>query len=118
MRKLTLTALAIASLAIPVTASADDIPDGADCAATTGPSLQVPAGPDGDNDRGYACVAGGGVAVAYIGGELQAEEEGNPDAGGACGAVIVGGQVLSGNADWDNAGPDGEEGTEDDQHCD
>lgn len=117
MRKLTLAALAIASLAIPVTASADDVPDGADCRAN-GPSV-TPLGTASEPDRGSACVSADGVVIAYIGGELQAEEEGNPEAGGACGAIIVADQMVAGeNEDWDNPDPDGDPTTDDGRHCD
>lgn len=119
MRKLVLAAFAIASLAIPFTASADDIPDGADCASQSDPvAFQLPTGPDGNADRGYGCVAAQGHVVAYIGGEARPENPANAGSGGACGAIIVADQTVTGDPDWDNAGADGEAGTADDEHCD
>lgn len=126
MKKLIIAALAAmvaVALALPLgSASANDVQDGAECATTTGPSVDpvgpAPVGSNDEADRGSACVAAGGTAVVYIGGELDAEEEGNPDAGGACGAVIVGGQAVAGDPDWqkedDPTTPDQDEST----HCD
>lgn len=117
MKKI-LALLAVVAFAV-VPAMADDIPDGADCAASSGPasvSHAVLSGADpttAEVDRGAVCVSDGDAsngAELYVGGEIQAEEEGNPDVGGACGAIIAGGSTLSGDPDWDNE----EAGT----HCD
>jgi hypothetical protein len=114
-------------VALPILGGANDIPDGADCAGSAqGASVHHAVLDGGDPttselDRGAICVSDGNAsngAEVYLGGEAQAEEEGNPDAGGACGAAILGGQVLSGNPDWDNPGPDATPGTADDEHCD
>lgn len=117
MKKWLLVATVAALSLAPFASQADDIPDGADCAAGADPiTLAVVDG--GEEDRGAVCVAAEGTVVLYVGGEAQAEEEGDPAAGGSCGAVIVAGTALAGEPDWDNAGEDGEAGTEDDEHCD
>ena len=115
-------------VALPLLGSASDIPDGDDCgnaAQGAGVHHQVLNGADpttAELDRGAVCVSDGDSsngAELYVGGEAQAEEEGNPDFGGACGAIVLGGSSLSGSdPDWDNPGPDGTPGTADDQHCD
>ncbi|HWH45324.1 MAG TPA: hypothetical protein VNT32_11375 [Thermoleophilaceae bacterium] len=107
MRKLLVLCFAVGGLAVPFTASAHDVPDGADCRAAGEPSvtpLGGPAVPGGgeEADRGQACVNVGGTTVFYIGGEVQPEEEGNPAAGGLCGTIIAGGTTVTGNDDWDN----------------
>lgn len=118
--------LAMGLAALPFAAQADDIPDGEDCQnGEAAPythhyqSLDDPTTADPNNlDRSSTCIHVEGTTVFYIGGELQAEED--PGFGGTCGSIIVMGEgVDSGNGqDWNNAGPDGEPGTEDDQHCD
>lgn len=117
MKKI-LALLAVIAFAV-VPSMASDTPDGADCAGSAGPasvSHAVLSGGDpttSELDRGAVCVSDGSAdngSEVYIGGEIQAEEEGNPDFGGACGAIIVGGTAIAGDADWDNA----EAGT----HCD
>lgn len=98
---------------VPLAGLASDIPDGADCEAGGNNGVVTVANGAGEADRGAACVQG----VFYIGGEAQAEEEGDPAAGGACGAILVGGTAVAGDADWDN-----DNGTpsdpSDDNHCD
>lgn len=125
----TLGILAVLALvfAVPMLGAANDIKDGQDCAESEQGATVENAVLDGADpttaelDRGAVCVSDGddaNGADVYVGGEVQAEEEGNPDYAGACGAIIVGGNALAGEADWDNAGEDGIEGTEDDEHCD
>lgn len=129
MRKALAVAAIIAfAVALPLLGSASDIPDGADCGnAAQGASVHHAVLEGGDPttaelDRGAVCVSDGNAsngAEIYLGGEAQAEEEGNPDFGGACGAIVLGGDSLTGSSpDWDNPGPDGTPGTADDQHCD
>lgn len=125
MKRLGIAALLAAMAVAPFAAQADDIPDGADCnATTTGVHLGIASAedpttyPPDDADRGAVCVNDGSTTVLYVGGEAVAEEEPGEETGVACGAVIVGGETLAGKADWDNAGADGEAGTADDEHCD
>jgi hypothetical protein len=114
-------------VAVPILGTANDISDGQDCAESAQGASVEHAVLNGDDpttaelDRGAVCLSDGddaNGADVYVGGEIQAEEEGNPDFGGACGAIIVGGEPLAGDADWDNAGADGIAGTADDEHCD
>ncbi|HEX9711347.1 MAG TPA: hypothetical protein VGB52_02205 [Actinomycetota bacterium] len=115
MRKLALAALLAAMAVAPFAAQADDIPDGADCNSTAASGAFTNTD---EPDRGAVCVNVEGTTVLYVGGEAQAEEPENQGSGGACGAVIVADQTLTGDPDWDNAGADGEAGTADDEHCD
>lgn len=108
----------------PIFSQASDVPDGQDCAnAAAGPSVTFNPDPNdpANADRGAVCVSDGSSANGaelYVGGELQAEEEGDPDAGGSCGALIVGGTTLAGDPNWDNPDPDGDPETDDATHCD
>ena len=101
--------------AAPFAVQADDINDASECRAGTADPIRVGAvenAGDVDNaDRGSVCIHNGGDAVLYVGGEAQAEEDGNPSFGGACGAIIVNGQNLT---DADENWNDPEEGN----HCD
>lgn len=117
MRKVLLVLALASAMVLPLGAFANDVPDGEDCRNGAAPATLAAAG-GGEADRGAACVAANGTVLLYVGGEAQAEEEGNPTYGNACGAIIVGGQELAGSHDWDNAGPDGVAGTADDEHCD
>jgi len=117
MRKRLSIAALLAVMAVAPFAGADDIPDGADCdASTTGAHVGIASAedpttyPTDDVDRGAVCVSDGSTTVLYIGGEAAAEEEPGEETGVACGAVIVNGETLAGDADWD----DDEAGT----HCD
>lgn len=115
MKKLLLATMLAALAVAPFAAQADDIPDGADCASTADSGVYAS---ESEQDRAALCLNAEGTTVFYIGGEAQAEEEGDPAFGGACGAIIVADSTVAGNADWDNAGADGEAGTADDEHCD
>lgn len=118
MRKVLLVVVLAFAMILPLGAFANDVPDGADCRdGGAAPATLAVAG-GGEADRGAACVSNDGTALLYVGGEIQAEEEGNPDYGNACGAIIVNGEEVAGSHDWDNAGADGIEGTSDDEHCD
>lgn len=91
---------------------ANDIPDGADCAATDAPGsvttfLNAEDPTTAEVDRGAICVSDGDAsngAEFYIGGEAQAEVDGDPAYGGACGAIIVGGEPVAGEPDWNTEG--------------
>jgi len=109
MKKKLSIAVLLAAMAVAPFAGADDIPDGADCdAETTGAHVAIAQSDDPttypveDADRAALCVSDGETTLLYIGGEAQAEEEPGADTGIACGAVIVNGETLAGNADWDN----------------
>jgi hypothetical protein len=127
-KSIVLVLMLVLGLAIvPVLGHANDIPDGKDCAAQAAPgSVTFNPNPDdpANADRGAVCVSDGDEsngAEVYAGGEAQAETEGNPDFGGACGAVIVAGMPLTGNPDWDYVDDNGTpEDTSDDvhHHCD
>lgn len=114
MKRIGLAGLLAVAVLVPLGAQADDIPDGAACQAGTADPVTLGSEPD----RGAVCVHAYGTTVFYIGGEAQAEEEGDPAFGGACGAIIVMDEEVAGDPDWDNAGADGEVGTADDEHCD
>ena len=112
-------------LAAATVAGAAPVPDGAECAQTgaLGKLLTVQLNPTNqDNaDRFAICVTDGvsaNGAEFYFGGELNPELSKTSD---FCGALIVGGRVLSGTADWDRVTPgiDPRE-TDDDVHlrCD
>ena|SRR5687767_1628598 len=115
MRRLGITLLLALGLFIPMGASAHDVPDGQDCREGTAAPASLGATSGADADRGAACVHAGGTTVFYLGGEGQSEDD--PGTGGACGAIIVADNTVTGTDDWDNAGADGVEGTADDEHC-
>ncbi len=113
MRRFLITCLLATVAIVPLASQADDVNDAAECRAGTADPVRVGAAADPGNvdnaDRGSVCVHSGGDAVVYVGGEAQAEE--NPGTGGACGAVIVGGENLTGSSEnWN----DPDEGN----HCD
>ena len=115
MKKLILAGLVSAMMIAPFASQADDITDGAECrGGETGVTAHVLSAeepnPD-DVDRAALCVSDGSDAVLYIGGEAQAEEDGNPDVGGACGAIIIAGtNVTDSDENWND--PDSGD------HCD
>lgn len=107
MRKLLFAGLAVTALAIAPSALADDtgevIKDADQCAAT-GTTAEANVS-NQDDGRGYACVAAEGTVLFYIGGEAQSEQ--NPGQGGACGAIVLGGQTVTGDTGWnDDSNPD------------
>lgn len=97
-----LAALAMTIGLIPTHAAADHvnfIPDAKDCAEMAAPG-GVFTDPD-QSDRGALCTSDGNAANGpeyYLGGEGQTETA-YPDedhqAGDACGALVIGGQVAS-----------------------
>lgn len=121
-------ALVAAVLLLPLPGSADHVPavpDGLDCA-------NLPAGAHpvttSEQDRGAACISDGNAyngAEYYVGGDAVTEEDypdtPEDDTGEPCGAVIVGGQLVSGTRpddpstlaneafdwDWMHPHPDG-----------
>src|SRR5687767_9816969 len=117
MRRFFVAALLALGMLVPMGAMAHDVPDGQDCRDGNAAPAALGATSGQDSDRGAACVNAGGTTVFYLGGEAQSEDD--PGTGGACGAVIVADNSLTGadNDDWDNAGADGIEGTADDEHC-
>lgn len=117
MRKVLLVLALAFAMVLPLGAFANDVPDGEDCRNGAAPATLAAAG-GGEADRGAACVAANGTVLLYVGGEAQADEPANQGYGNACGAIIVGDQVLAGDSDWNNNGPDGVAGTADDEHCD
>lgn len=109
-----LAALAVVVGLIPAPAGADHvnfIPDARDCAGMAAPGGVFT---DADqSDRGASCVSDGNAANGpeyYLGGEGQTETA-YPDeehqAGEACGALVVGGEVLAATrSDDPNTGED------------
>lgn len=100
-----IAAIMLASVALVGSATADHVfavPDAADCLTMAAPGAVV-TDPD-QADRGAACASDGNAANGveyYLGGEAAAES-GHPDAdpesdlpGDACGAFVVGGEVLA-----------------------
>ena len=118
-------AILVLALAAASVAGAAPVPDGVECAQTgaLGKLLTYrlrPASQD-NNDRFAICVTDGvsaNGAEFYFGGELNPELT---NVSGFCGALIVGGRVLYGTADWDRVTPGADpRETDDDVHvrCD
>src|SRR5688572_14543206 len=115
MRKLAISLLMALGLLVPMGAMANDIPDGQDCRDGNAAPVTLAATSGGETDRGAGCVNANGTTVFYLGGDGQSEDD--PGTGGACGAIIIADNTVTGTDDWDNAGADGIEGTADDEHC-
>lgn len=107
--------------AVPMLAGADAVPDGIECSMTFPAGRVLTLRPSPANlDRGALCVSDGvsaNGAELYIGGELRPEFTDLAD--GPCVAVIVLGQTLAGDPNWDHVdlGVDPLE-TNDDTHHD
>lgn len=103
-RLLGFLAMVAALSLLPVASSADHvypIPDARDCAKSAAPGFGAITDPQ-QTDRGAGCVSDGNAANGpewYVGGEAQTEyaypDDPESQPGDACGAVVVGGQVLS-----------------------
>lgn len=100
MKRFIAAAAVAALMFVPSFAGADDIEDGADCRSGSAEPVALGAANGEDADRGSFCVHANGTTVLYVGGEAQSETD--PGTGGACGAIIVADQTLSGTDDWDN----------------
>lgn len=102
-RLATVLVLALGFLFVPGTSSADhvfNVPDAKDCAQSAPGAIPVTTDPD-EPDRGAACVSDGNASNGpeyYLGGEAATEKAypgEDHEAGESCGAVVVGGEVLS-----------------------
>lgn len=102
--------LAVAGFA-PGLAGASDIVDGRECSMTflAGRVIQLDPGAGVNADRFAICLSDGASANGaelYLGGELNPEQATSGQ--GFCGAIIVAGRTLAGEADWERFedGPD------------
>ena len=106
MRKFLLAGLVAAMSFAPIAgmAHSDGNEDAKTCRAGSAEPLVVGAADDqsADNvDRASLCVHAEGTTVLYIGGEAQSED--NPGTGGACGAIIIADENVTGSdEDWNS----------------
>jgi hypothetical protein len=97
-------AAAVLAIAVFVPSGASAIVDGRECSMTFlgGRVLTLDPGAGANADRFALCVSDGtsaNGAELYLGGELNPEDAVSGD--GFCGAFIVAGRTLAGEADWE-----------------
>ncbi|MGH2726229.1 MAG: hypothetical protein ACRDKS_04555 [Actinomycetota bacterium] len=112
MKRSVLVAAVLAGLAfVPGISGASDIVDGRECSMTFlgGRPIKLNPGGGANADRFAVCVSDGvsaNGAELYVGGELNPEQA--VSGSGFCGAIVVAGRTLAGDADWERfeVGPD------------
>ncbi len=110
-RALLAVALLVAVVVLAPALSRADIIDGKECSTTflAGRVIKLNPGAGANADRLAVCVSDGtsaNGAELYLGGELNPEQVVSGQ--GFCGAIIVAGRTLAGDADWErfDVGPD------------